>query len=190
MLLLVNLFISVTDVSARFLVIPTQYRELSKHTTWTAWFCGIKTIIWFLFYRYPLLNKQKYMQFIGVTDTCANFLVIQKHPRSSVSTIQTKSTITAPKTRATKLQQEKTRKSAMLPQATKTKYTHPFIPHKNSRMQVEEEEHLSPSAISLNQPPAGPRNLLLNSAQPPLGRLHFYIITIHHYYQNCGTERQ
>ena len=101
-----------------------------------------------------------------------------------------KSTITAPKTRATKLQQEKTRKSAMLPQATKTKYTHPFIPHKNSRMQVEEEEHLPPSAISLNQPPAGPRNLLLNSAQPTLGRLHFYIITIHHYYQNCGTERQ
>ena len=41
--------------------------------------------------------------------------------------MQNKSTITAPKTRATKLQ-EKTRKSAMLPQATKTKYTHPFIP--------------------------------------------------------------
>ena len=63
----------------------------------------------------------------------------------------------------------------MLPQATKTKYTHPFIPHKNSRMQVEEEEHLPPSAISLNQPPAGPRNLLLNSAQPSLVRLHFYV---------------
>ena len=62
----------------------------------------------------------------------------------------------------------------MLPQATKTKYTHPFIPHKNSRMQVEEEEHLPPSAILLTPPPAVPRNLLLNSAQPSLGRLHFY----------------
>ena len=79
MLLLVNLFISVTDVSARFLVIPTQYRELSKHTTWTAWF--YEKIIWFLFYRYPLLNQQQYMQLIGVADTCANFLVIQKHSK-------------------------------------------------------------------------------------------------------------
>ena len=93
MLLLVNLFISVTDVSARFLVIPTQYRELSKHTTRTAWFCGIKTranIIWFLFHRYPLLNQQKYMQLIGVADTCANFLVIQKHSKTDRASAQYK----------------------------------------------------------------------------------------------------
>ena len=66
-------------------------------------FAGSKPLpAWFLFYRYPLLNQQKYMQLVGVADTCTYFLVIQKHSKKiERQHNKTKPTITAPTTCAT-----------------------------------------------------------------------------------------
>ena len=119
------------------------------------------------------------MQLIGVADTCANFLVIQKHSKqierqhhnTTKNQIYNHSTEDSRNKAAAREDQKVSNASP-----SHQNQVHPSVysGHKNSRMQVEEEEHLPPSAISLNQPFAGPRNLLLNSAQPSLVRLNFY----------------